>query len=92
MASLQLGNDPDPSTIPRSSLLGSLRPPDPYAVTVSNLTIAAPLPACTIPRAVPITVPKAVQRRMMKGKDAAVPKELVRGVNLQVGAGEVLAM
>lgn len=63
----------------------------PVAVRVSDATIAAPVPQWSIPLAVPITVPRFVQRRLQKGKQLE-PKELVRNVNLEVKPGQMLAM
>lgn len=63
----------------------------PLGVRVSQVTIVAPVPQWSIPLAVPITVPRFVQRRLQKGQ-AMEPKELVRDVNLEVQPGEMLAM
>ncbi|GAA6063063.1 hypothetical protein JCM10212_003008 [Sporobolomyces blumeae] len=71
------------------SLLSQLNP-TPYACVVDDLTISAPVPQWTIPMAIPITVPRWVQRRLQK--DEAVPKTLVRNVDLDVKPGEVLAI
>ncbi|GAA5939117.1 uncharacterized protein JCM15063_004431 [Sporobolomyces koalae] len=73
------------------SLLSKLQP-RPFQCYVSNLTIAAPVPPWTIPMAIPITVPRWIQQRIQRNDDKAVPKEIVRGVNLEVKAGEVLAI
>ncbi|CEQ39426.1 SPOSA6832_00937 [Sporobolomyces salmonicolor] len=72
------------------SLLAQLRPPAPYAIVVSGLTITAPIPRWTIPMAVPVTVPMWAQRRLQRTQP--LPKELVREVNLEVNPGEVLAI
>lgn len=77
-----------PST---SSLLAALQPP-PFQCSVTNVTISAPVPQWTIPMAIPIVVPRWVQRRLQSKSGAPSPKEIVRGVNLDVKAGEVLAM
>lgn len=75
-----------------TTLLKNLQPP-PFSVRVANLNVVAPVAAWSLPLAVPITVPRSIQRRMMKGKEsAAVPKELIRGVNLSVQPGELAAM
>lgn len=79
---------PSPGT-PRNSLLSSLAPPQPYAVHVDNLTIVAPVPPLVIPLAIPIPIPGFVRRWSKKD---FVARELVRGVNLRVEPGEVLAM
>ncbi|GAA5992258.1 hypothetical protein JCM10908_001843 [Rhodotorula pacifica] len=63
----------------------------PVAVRVINATISAPVPQWSIPLAVPITVPRFVQRRLQKGKQLEA-KELVRNVNLQVEPGQMLAI
>lgn len=78
----------------RDSLLSTLRQPPPYSVSVTDLTIAAPVPAWTIPLAIPITVPKRVQKLVMgrKRREQTVPKELVRMVNLTIRPGELCAM
>jgi hypothetical protein len=72
------------STIPSHSVLSTLRPPQPYAVHLTGVTIAAPLPAW------------GVLQRMMRRKGGneqdVVAKQLVVGVNLRVNPGEVLAM
>jgi ABC-type multidrug transport system fused ATPase/permease subunit len=70
-------------SLPSHSLLSTLRPPQPYAVHLSGITIAAPLP------------PWGVLQRLMRGKgkqEELVAKELVVGVNLRVNPGEVLAI
>ncbi|GAA5959155.1 hypothetical protein JCM21900_001409 [Sporobolomyces salmonicolor] len=72
------------------SLLAQLRPPAPYAVVVSGLTITAPIPRWTIPMAVPVSVPMWAQRHLQRAQP--LPKELVREVNLEVNPGEVLAI
>jgi len=72
------------------SLLSSLQPA-PFQVSVQDLTIAAPAPQWTVPMAIPITVPRSIQRRLQK-EENAIQKEIVRRVNLEVKAGEVLAM
>lgn len=78
----------------RDSLLSTLRQPPPYSVSVTDLTIAAPVPAWTIPLAIPITVPKRVQKLVMgrKRREQTVPKELVRMVNLTIRPGELCAI
>ncbi|KAG0658490.1 hypothetical protein C6P46_005733 [Rhodotorula mucilaginosa] len=63
----------------------------PVAVRVSDATIAAPVPQWSIPLAVPITIPRFVQRRLQKGKQLE-PKDLVRNVNLEVKPGQMLAI
>ncbi|GAA5875055.1 hypothetical protein JCM3774_003416 [Rhodotorula dairenensis] len=63
----------------------------PVAVRVIDATISAPVPQWSIPLAVPITVPRFVQRRLQKGEQVA-PKELVRNVNLEVQPGQMLAI
>ncbi|GAA6021211.1 hypothetical protein JCM11491_001608 [Sporobolomyces phaffii] len=82
-------DDQDPTP---SSLLSALQP-QPYRCLVSDLTIAAPIPPWTIPMAIPITVPRWIQRRLQqRGDEGPVPHEIVRRVNLEVKAGEVLAI
>ncbi|GAA5912086.1 uncharacterized protein JCM6883_007106 [Sporobolomyces salmoneus] len=94
----QLVDSPSPSTDSSSpldststSLLASLQP-QPFQCLVSTLTISAPIPQWTIPMAIPITVPRSIQKKLQKGNESAVPKEIVRAVNLEVKAGEVLAI
>lgn len=73
--------------------LSSLRPPPPYSVFVTNLTIIAPVPPVTIPLAVPIPIPGFISRRLgPRSRGADPPRELVRSANLQVEPGEVLAI
>ncbi|GAA5883094.1 hypothetical protein JCM16303_006086 [Sporobolomyces ruberrimus] len=78
-----------------STVLNDLQP-QPFQCSVTNLTLSAPIPPWTIPMAIPITVPRWIQERVQKrrrgGEDRPVPKEIVRGVNLQVKAGEILAI
>ncbi|GAA5832082.1 hypothetical protein JCM11251_002811 [Rhodosporidiobolus azoricus] len=83
-------DSPSPADVD-PSLLSALKPPPPLAVAVQCLTIQAPVPQWKIPLAVPITVPGFIQRRMQKG-EAAVPKELLRAVTVDVKPGEVLAI
>lgn len=73
------------------SLLSALPPPPPFAVVVTDLCIDAPVPQWTVPLAIPITVPRWLQARLQKG-EGAVPKALVRDVNVDIVPGEVLAM
>lgn len=73
------------------SLLSSLPPPQPFAVVVRDLAIVAPPAQWSLPLAIPITVPRFVQRRLQKA-EALEGKELLRNVDLDIAAGEVLAM
>ncbi|BGP27054.1 ATP-binding cassette transporter snq2 [Rhodotorula toruloides] len=73
------------------SLLSSLPPPRPFAVVVRDLAIVAPPAQWSLPLAVPIIVPRFVQRRLQK-TEALEGKELLRNVNLDIAAGEVLAI
>ncbi|GAA5886465.1 hypothetical protein JCM6882_001645 [Rhodosporidiobolus microsporus] len=73
------------------SILSSLKPPPAVAIVVRGLSIQAPVPELTIPLAVPIKVPRFIQRRLQKG-EAAVPRELLREVSMEVRPGEVLAI
>ncbi|BGP02838.1 ATP-binding cassette transporter snq2 [Rhodotorula toruloides] len=81
-----------PGEVPASdSLLSSLPPPQPFAVVVRDLAIVAPPAQWSLPLAIPITVPRFVQRRLQKA-EALAGKELLRNVNLDIAAGEVLAI
>ncbi|GAA5828021.1 hypothetical protein JCM3770_002793 [Rhodotorula araucariae] len=73
------------------SLLTQLVPPPPYRVRVRNLSVQAPMPRWVVPLAIPFAVPRWVQRRLQKG-DGAGPTALVRGVSLEIAAGQVLAI
>lgn len=75
-----------------SDLLSSLRPPPPYAVRVTNLTIVAPIPPITIPLAIPIVLPAFLTRGRTSSGEQRTPTELVRAVNLVVEPREVLAI
>ncbi|BGP42824.1 ATP-binding cassette transporter snq2 [Rhodotorula kratochvilovae] len=74
-----------------TSLLAQLPPPTPFRVRARNLSIQAPVPRWVVPLAIPFAVPRWIQRRLQKGEQA-VPTELVRGVSLEIAAGEVLAL
>lgn len=63
----------------------------PVGVRVDGVTVAAPIPQWSIPLAVPITVPRFIQRRLQKGQ-AIEAKELVRDVHLDIEPGQMLAM
>ncbi|CDR35783.1 hypothetical protein NBRC10512_006151 [Rhodotorula toruloides] len=81
-----------PGEVPASdSLLSSLPPPQPFAVVVRDLAIVAPPAQWSLPLAIPITVPRFVQRRLQKA-EALEGKELLRNVNSDIAAGEVLAI
>lgn len=81
-----------PGEVPASdSLLSTLPPPQPFAVVVRDLAIVAPPAQWSLPLAIPITVPRFVQRRLQKA-EALEGKELLRNVNSDIAAGEVLAM
>lgn len=82
---------PPLDSIDPSSLLSSLRPPQPYSVHVQDLTIVAPIPQLVIPLAIPIPIPEFARRWSRKEREV-VAKELVRGVSARVEPGEVLAM
>ncbi|GAA5870410.1 hypothetical protein JCM8547_004025 [Rhodosporidiobolus lusitaniae] len=71
-----------------SSLLASLPPPLPLVVRVKGLQVQAPVPQWQLPL-VPVEVRKP--KRFMKDGEE-VPTELLRGVNLEVKPGEVLAI
>ncbi|SCV69195.1 BQ2448_2215 [Microbotryum intermedium] len=70
--------------------LAGLPGPESYTLSVKSLSIVAPPPEWSIPLAIPITVPRSVRKHLDKGK-GSVAKELLRNVNVEVRAGEVLA-
>ncbi|SGY73967.1 BQ5605_C005g03332 [Microbotryum silenes-dioicae] len=79
-----------PNAGPSQTGLAGLPAPESYSLSVKSLSIVAPPPEWSIPLAIPITVPRSVQKRLNKSKEL-LAKELLRNVNVEVRAGEVLA-
>ncbi|KDE04252.1 hypothetical protein MVLG_05280 [Microbotryum lychnidis-dioicae p1A1 Lamole] len=80
-----------PNAGPSQTGLAGLPAPESYSLSVKSLSIVAPPPEWSIPLAIPITVPRSVQKRLNKSKEL-LAKELLRNVNVEVRAGEVLAL
>ncbi|SCZ97266.1 BZ3500_MvSof-1268-A1-R1_Chr4-2g07098 [Microbotryum saponariae] len=80
-----------PDAGPSQTGLAGLPAPESYSLSIKSLSSVAPPPEWSIPLAIPITVPRSVQKRLNKGKEL-VAKELLRNVNVEVRAGEVLAL
>lgn len=63
---------------------------DQWRLEVQDLTLLAPVKRLELQLALPVRVPRFIQRRIQKG-EASVPKELVRRVNLRAEPGELVA-